>query len=125
MCALAGPRRGDAVAAVGAPALALRALLAATGTDAAAAADARVVLTGDSDDDVREGLRLLIPGGRMVGVAADAEVAVGRLRRLGLRVRHLEQVGERVAWSAECPERGPSATSPASGNRERGSVPGP
>ncbi|MCW2608134.1 MAG: hypothetical protein JWO60_2827 [Frankiales bacterium] len=100
LCALAGPRRGDAVAAVGAPPVAVRALLAATGSTTQATSGARLVLTGDGDDAAREALRLLAPGGRLVGVADSRAAACARVARLGLQLRHVEPVGDRVAWSA-------------------------
>lgn len=100
LCALAGPRRGDAVAAVGAPPVAVRALLAATGSTAQVEAGARVVLTGGSEQDTAAAAARLAPGGRLVGIADDHEQAAGRASALGLTLRHVEPCGGSVAWSA-------------------------
>ncbi len=100
LCALAGPRRGDAVGAVGAPSVAVRALLAASGTSAQVAAGARIVVTGPGDGDAEAGAALLAPGGRLVGLADDAAQAAGRAGALGLVLRHVEPCGTGVAWSA-------------------------
>ena len=100
LCALAGPRRGDAVAAVGAPPIALRALLVATGTPEPVTAGARLVLTGASEQDARAGAARLAPGGRLVGLADDREQAAARASALGLALRHVEACGGGVAWSA-------------------------
>lgn len=103
LCALAGPRRGDAVAGVDAPPVALRALLAAAGSTSPAAHTARLVVTGGEEAQARAGALLLAPGGRLVSTAPDAAVAAARAASCGLVLRHVEQVGPRVAWSAVSP----------------------
>ena len=100
LCALAGPRHGDRVAAVGAHPVALRALLAAAGTADTSSVDARVALTGSSAHEASEAADRLAPGGRLVGVAADLAAALRLVRSLGLVLRHVEQVGDGVAWAA-------------------------
>jgi len=103
LSALAGARRGDRVAAVGAGPLVAGALLAASRTPALVAGNALVVVAGTAHD-VPTALTLLAPGGRLVAVAADA-AAAGRVAAAGgLRLRHVERVGSRVAWSAVRPE---------------------
>ncbi len=102
LCALAGPRHGDTVAAVGAPPVAVRALLAATGTTTLVPRDARIAVAGSLPDDVRAAAAALAPGGRLVGTAEDARALV---QGLGLELRHVEEVGEGIAWSAVRPAR--------------------
>lgn len=106
LAALAGVRKGDAVAAVACgriteASLAAgcgQALVDATGADGCA----KVVVVGKAFE-VAGAIRLLAPGGRLVAVAADpgaaARVAVGA----GLELRHVERLGGQVAWSAVRP----------------------
>lgn len=103
LCALAGPRRGDAFAVVDAPPIALRALLAATRTGGPAGRDARLVVTGGAEAQAVAGALLLAPGGRLVSTAPDAATAARRASSCGLVLRHVEALGERVAWSAVSP----------------------
>lgn len=105
LSALAGVRRGDRVAVVGAGPLLVRALLAASATTALVDADARVVVAGAAFD-VPLALGRLAPGGRLVAVAADAAAAARVAAASGLELRHVEGVGRRVAWSAVRPETG-------------------
>lgn len=104
LCALAGPRRGDRVAAVGAPALAVRALLAASGSDGTWEDGAGIAVTGSDPADAREAARRLAPGGRLVGLATDPWHAAVLVTDLGLSLRHVSPVAGRVAWSAVAPE---------------------
>lgn len=104
LVALAGPRRGDRVAALGAGPLVAGALLAGSGTDALVGADASVVVAGAAYE-VPGAVALLAPGGRLVAVAADAAAAERVARTAGLVLRHVERVGTRVAWSATRPDR--------------------
>ncbi len=99
LAALAGPRRGDRVACLGAGALVERALLAASGTSALVESEARVVVAGAAVE-VPTALRVLAGSGRLVAVAADAGAARRTAAGSGLELRHVEQVGRRVAWSA-------------------------
>lgn len=99
LLALAGARRGDRVAVVGAGPLVVGALLAAAQTAELVDAGAHVVVAGAASD-VPIALTLLAPGGRLVALAADA-AAAGRVAAAGgLELRHVEPVGPRVAWSA-------------------------
>lgn len=100
LSALAGARTGDRVAAVGAGPTVERALLAATGSTALVEHDAAVVVAGAAFE-VPTALTRLAAGGRLVAVAADAPAARRVAAAAGLVVRHVEQVGPRVAWSAE------------------------
>lgn len=102
LVALAGPRRGDRVAAVGAGPVVARALLAASASAELAADDAAVVVAGAAYE-VPGALALLAPGGRLVAVAADAAAARRVASAAGLELRHVERVGTRVAWSAVRP----------------------
>jgi protein-L-isoaspartate O-methyltransferase len=102
LSALAGPRRGDRVAVVGAGPLVARSLLAASETEELVEADARVVVAGAAYE-VPTALTRLAPGGRLVGVAADAAAAQRVCAGAGLVLRHVERVGARVAWSATLP----------------------
>lgn len=108
LSALAGVRRGDRVAAVGAGPVVARALLAASGTAELVESDARVVVAGAAFD-VPIALTVLAPGGRLVAVAADAAAAGRVAAAAGLQVRHIESLGTGVAWSAVRPDRGPEA----------------
>lgn len=107
LAALAGVRKGDAVAAIGCGRIIESSLAAGCGrplVDPLVAADAtaKVVVVGKAFE-VALALRLLAPGGRLVAVAADpgaaARVAVGA----GLELRHVERLGGQVAWSAVRP----------------------
>lgn len=102
LVALAGPRTGDRVAAVGAGPVVARALLAASGTTELVEADAAVVVAGAAYE-VPTALLLLAPGGRLVAVAADAAAARRVAGAAGLDLRYVEKVGARVAWSAARP----------------------
>ena len=102
LSALAGVRRGDAVAGVGTSPRLTAALLAASGTEALAAEDARVVVAGAAHD-VPTALTRLAPGGRLVAVAADAGAARRVAAASGLDLLHVEPVGRMVAWSAVRP----------------------
>jgi hypothetical protein len=107
LAALAGVRRGDAVAAVGAGRLTRACLAAGCGEpllDEVSAADAtaRVVVV-ERAYDVAGALRLLAPGGRLVGVAADRGAAARAAGQAGLELRHVEPLGAGVAWSGVRP----------------------
>jgi hypothetical protein len=103
LAALAGMRKGDAVAAVAAGRVTRACLAAGAGTELldAGAADgsARVVIVEDPAE-LAEGLRLLAPGGRLVSLASDATAAQQAATALGLALRHVEELGAGVAWSA-------------------------
>jgi len=106
LSALAGMRKGDAVAAVAAGRV-TEACLAA-GADRpllepdAPDGSARVVVVEDPAA-MAEGLRVLAPGGRLVTLAADATAARAAATSYGLVLRHVEPLGEGVAWSAVRP----------------------
>jgi hypothetical protein len=107
LSALAGVRRGDLVAAISCGRVTEACLAAGAGgplVEAASAADgsARVVVVGKAYD-VPGGLRLLAPGGRLVGVAADAGAAERVAAGAGLQLRHVERLGGQVAWAAVRP----------------------
>lgn len=105
LSALAGPRDGDRVAAVGVATMVVRALLAASQTDELVEVDARVVVAGAASD-VPTALLRLAPGGRIVAVAADAGAAGRVAAAAGLELRCVQRIGRRVAWSAMRPEAG-------------------
>ena len=107
LAALAGPRLGDRVAVVGAGPLVARALLAASGTTELVETGAAVVVAGAAYE-VPTALARLAPGGRLVAVAANAAAAQRVATGAGLVLRHVQEVGGRVAWSA----RGPQTPSP-------------
>ena len=107
LSALAGVRKGDAVAAVGCGRITQACLAAGCGqplVDPAAAADAsaKVVVVGQAFD-VPGALRLLAPGGRLVAIAADKNAAERVAGGAGLSLRHVERLGAQVAWSAVRP----------------------
>jgi hypothetical protein len=102
LSALAGVRRGDAVAGVGTGPRLEAALLAASGTAALVQRDAQVVVAGAAHD-VPVALGRLAPGGRLVALAADAAAARRVAGSAGLQVRHVEPLGSGVAWSAVRP----------------------
>ena len=102
LSALAGVRRGDAVAVLGQAQLLRAVLQAGTGVELIAAAPAGVVVAVAAYD-VPSAVLLLGPGGRLVAVAADAGAAGRTARTHGLLLRHLEPVAGRVAWSAVRP----------------------
>ena len=100
LSALAGVRRGDPVAAVGCDRVTAACLAASSGRpllDGEPGA-ARVVVVARARD-VRQALRLLAPGGRIVTIAADAGAAERVATSLGLQLRHVEPLGAQVAWS--------------------------
>lgn len=105
LSALAGPRSGDAVAAVGVGPMVVRSLLAASQTKELVDADARVVVAGAAFE-VPTALLRLGPGGRLVAVAADAGAAGRVAAAAGLQIRSVQRVGRRVAWSATLPDPG-------------------
>lgn len=102
LSALAGARRDDRVAVVGAGDLVARALLAASATDALVDNDARVVVAGAAYD-VPTALTQLAPGGRLVAVAADAAAAARVATAGGLELRYVVPVDGRVAWAGVRP----------------------
>lgn len=102
LVALAGPRRGDRVAAVGVSDLVARALLAAAGPQPVAGPDATLVVLGRAHE-LPTGLSLLAAGGRLVCVAADPAAAQRSADALGLVLLHVEPIGPGVAWSARRP----------------------
>ena len=106
LSALAGMRKGDAVAAVSAGRVTRACLAAGTGRDLldddAADATARVVVVEDPAE-LKAALRLLAPGGRIVSLASDPDAAREAAHEHGLDFRHVEPLGEGVAWSAVRP----------------------
>ena len=102
LCSLAGVRTGDRVAEAGAGRLVSRALLAMSQTLELVDEDAAVVVAGAAYE-VPSALVQLVPGGRLVAVAADAAAAQRTATDAGLELRHVERVGARVAWSAVRP----------------------
>ena len=107
LSALAGVRKGDAVAAVGCGRITQASLAAGCGqplidSSAAADASAKVVVVGRAFD-VPGALRLLAPGGRLVAIAADQGAAERVATGAGLSLRHVERLGAQVAWSAVRP----------------------
>lgn len=103
LAALAGVRLGDAVADAGGPQRARRALQGASGGHALVATGADVVLAGQEDALVAEGVTRLAVGGRLVALAADRDAASRTAARHGLALRHVEPVPDGVAWSATLP----------------------
>ncbi|MEX2292004.1 MAG: hypothetical protein WD794_16965 [Mycobacteriales bacterium] len=87
---------------MGADPVVTRALLAMTGTTELVEDDAAVVIAGAAYE-VPTAMRMLAPGGRLVAVAADAAAARRVATAAGLELRHVERVGQRVAWSAVRP----------------------
>jgi len=106
LSAMAGVRRGYAVAVVGAAPGVTAALLAAAGGGELAQSDAHVAVATHAHD-VPAAASRLGPGGRLVALAADASAAARTAAAHGLLLRHVEPVGALVAWSAVRPE-GPS-----------------
>lgn len=107
LSALAGVRKGDAVAAVGAGRITKACLSAGAGQSLlddgiAPDASARVVVV-EKAHDVQTALRLLAPGGRLVAVAANQGMAQRVAASLGLELRHVEALGSGVAWAAVRP----------------------
>ena len=97
--ALAGVRVNQRVLVLGEAPVLRRAL--------AAAAECDIVLEGPADvvvalfaPDVPEAVAQAVPGGRVVGVAADAAAARRTADRHGLHLQYMETVSGRVAWSA-------------------------
>jgi len=102
LSALAGIRRGDAVAGVGTGPCTTAALLAMSGTDALVDGAASVAVAGAASD-VPLAVSRLAPGGRLVALAADAAAARRVAADRGLDLRHVEPLGRVVAWSAVLP----------------------
>ena len=107
LAALAGVRRGDAVAALGVGRITRAALSAACAgplldPHAAATGSAAVVVVGDRGEH-EAARRLLRPGGRFVCLSEDEAAAQIEAREVGLSLRFIEAVGEQVAWSAHAP----------------------
>lgn len=102
LCSLAGARTGDRVAVVGADPVVARALLAMSETTELVDDEAAVVVAGAAYE-VPTAVTKLCHGGRLVAVAADRAAAQRVATAAGLELRHVEQVGARVAWSAVRP----------------------
>jgi hypothetical protein len=106
LSALAGMRKGDPVAAVAAGRITQACLAAGAARellpDDAEDASARVVVVEDPTE-LAAGMRLLAPGGRLVSVAPDAVAAQREATALGLALRHVEALGDGVAWSGVRP----------------------
>lgn len=102
LSALAGVRKGDAVAGAGITPRLEAALLAGSGTSALVESGARVVVAGAAHD-VPLALTRLAPGGRLVALAADDAAARRVAAAAGLTMRHVERMGRLVAWSAVRP----------------------
>ena len=119
LAALAGVRRGDAVAVTGGVVASpenaaagpvvdrlLRAVLrAGCARDLVEVPPADVVVAVAAYD-VPVAIGLLRPGGRLVALAADNGAAGRTATAHGLQLRHLEPVLGRVAWSALLPAAG-------------------
>ena len=104
VAALAGVRAGQRVLVMGEAPLLCRALSAAARCDLVAAGPADVVVAL-SAPDVPEAVAQAVPGGRVVGVAADLGAAQRTTERHGLNLQYSEAVGGRVAWSARLREQ--------------------
>ena len=105
LAALAGVRRGDAVAVLGDAQLLCAVLQAGCARDLVEAPPADVVVAVAAYD-VPVAIGLLRPGGRLVAVAADRGAAGRTATAHGLQLRHVEPVLGRVAWSALVPAAG-------------------
>lgn len=104
---MAGVRKGDRIAVLGAGARVVRALLAASGSSSTVVEAADVAIAGAAYE-VPTAVLQLRPGGRLVAVAADAGAAARVAAAYGLGLRYVERVGHRVVWSAVTP-LGPDA----------------
>ena len=99
VAALAGVRNQQRVLVIGEAPLLCRALQAAASCDLVADGPADVVVAL-SAPDVPEAVAQAVPGGRVVGVAADLGAARRTTHRHGLLLQHSETVAGSVAWSA-------------------------
>lgn len=103
LAAMAGVRRGYAVAVVGTAPSLTAALLAAAGGGELVQSGAHVAAATQAHD-VPVAAGRLGAGGRLVALAADASAAARTAGAHGLLLRHVEPVGALVAWSAVRPE---------------------
>lgn len=106
LAALAGVRRGDRVAAVGVPRRTASALLAMAQADGLVLGGADVAVAGAAEH-VPDAAGRLVPGGRLVAVARDDAHAARLARDGGLDLRHVEPLGDGVAWSGTTGWPGP------------------
>jgi hypothetical protein len=102
LAAMAGVRRGYAIAVVGSAPSLTAALLAGSGSCALVEVDADVAVAVAAYD-VPTAAGRLGPGGRLVALAADHAAAARTAAAQGLLLRHVEPVGGLVAWSAVRP----------------------
>jgi hypothetical protein len=103
LAALAGVRTNQRVLVLGEAALLRRALAAAADCDIVSEGPADVVVAVFAPD-VPTAVAAVAPGGRVVGVAADAAAAKRTTERYGLTLQYTEAVAGRVAWSARVSE---------------------